>query len=157
VETGYRIKKWLATDNTWLKRGAQDAKNILENPNADMADTQEVTPTDAGVDNPNETIGYVTGPENTGASLSAVNDNLKNMTGRQHQALLRIVNQYQKQRINEAQAILMLKSSFGFSDEEAKTMLGITAEQQVQMSSQYPENDWNSWELESNYEISQNE
>ena len=137
--------------------GAQDAKNILENPNQDMADTQEVTPTDATTDNPNETIGYVTGPENTGASLSAVNENLKNLTGRQHQALLRIVNQFQKQRINEAQAILMLKSSFGFSDVEAKTMLGITAEQQVQMSSQYPEHDWNSWELESNYEISNNE
>ena len=123
----------------------------------DLPDLQDVTPSDATTDNPNEVIGDVTGPENTGASLSIVNENLKNLTGRQHQALLRIVNQFQKQRINEAQAILMLKSSFGFSDVEAKTMLGITAEQQVQMSSQYSEHDWNSWQLESNYEISHNE
>ena len=136
--------------------GAQDAKNILENPNQDMADTQEVTPTDEGANNPNETIGYVTGPENTGASLSAVNENLKNLSGRQYQQLMRIVNQFQKGKINQNQAVMMLKSAFGLAEDEAITMLGIETPDEVQMS-KYEEIDWNSWKLESNYEISNNE
>ena len=143
--------------------GAQDAQAIIENPNADMPDTQEVSEAaNAGTDesqpgNPNETIGYVTGPENTGASLSAVNENLKNLSGRQYQQLMRIVNQFQKGRINQDQAVMMLKSAFGFADEEALTMLGVSAEDQIQMSKQYNDVDWNSWELETNYEISHNE
>jgi hypothetical protein len=41
VETGYRIKKWLATDNTWLKRGAQDAKKFVEDSNFNTAEIEK--------------------------------------------------------------------------------------------------------------------
>jgi hypothetical protein len=33
VEMGYRINKWLSTDNLWLKQGAQDAKKFVEDSN----------------------------------------------------------------------------------------------------------------------------
>jgi hypothetical protein len=136
--------------------GAQDAKNILENPNADLPDqTGDFPGNGDGALNPSETIGYVTGPENTGASLSAVNENLKNLTGRQYQQMLRIVNQFQKGKINQAQATLMLKTSLGFTDDEALTMLGIDTNNQVQMSA-YNDVDWNSWNIEENYEITTN-
>ena len=133
--------------------GAQGAKDIIENPNQDMPDTQEVTPTDEGADNPNEVIGDVTGPENTGASLAAVNENLKNLTGRQYQHLMRIVNQFQRGKINQSQAVMMLKSAFGLAEEEAVTMLGIETPDEVEMS-KYDDMDYNSWALESNYEVS---
>jgi hypothetical protein len=135
--------------------GAQDAKNIIENPNADLPDTQETTPADGTVGEGDNVTGYVTGPENTGASLSAVNENLKNLTGRQYQQMLRIVNQFQKGKINQAQATLMLKTSLGFTDDEAMTMLGIDTANQVQMSA-YNDVDWNSWNIEENYEITTN-
>lgn len=132
--------------------GAQDAINIIENPNADMADTQEAVPADTTEGEGDNVTGYVTGPENTGASLSAVNENLKNLTGRQYQQMLRIVNQFQKGKINQAQATLMLKTSLGFTEEEALTMLGVDTADQVQMSA-YSDVDWNSWNIEENYEI----
>lgn len=133
--------------------GAQDAEKILENPNDNMPDTQGVVPSDATEGLPDEVIGDVTGPENTGASLAAVNENIKNLTGRQYQQLMRVVNQFQKGKINEMQAITMLKASLGLSEVECKSMLGITEEEQVEMSKQHPEVDWNSWELEENYEV----
>jgi hypothetical protein len=132
--------------------GAQDAKDIIENPNGDLPDTQGVTPTDGTVGGEDNVTGYVTGPENTGASLSAVNENLKNLSGRQYQQLMRIVNQFQKGKINQSQAVMMLKSAFGLAEEEAITMLGIETPDEVQMS-KYEEIDWNSWQLEENYEI----
>ena len=139
--------------------GAENAKAIIENPDEDLPDTEEVTPevsqgVGQTVGSPDEVVGYVDGPENIGASLAAegVNENLKNLTGRQYQQLLRIVNQYQKQKINEAQAVLMLISAFGFSDGQAKTMLGIDTANEVEMS-KYNDVDWNSWKLEANYEI----
>ena len=143
---------------------SQDESKLDANGNAlpthqDLPDTQEVTPevsegVGQTVGSPDEVVGYVDGPENVGASLAAegVNENLKNLTGRQYQQLLRIVNQYQKQKINEAQAVLMLISAFGFSDGQAKTMLGIDTANQTEMS-RYNDVDWNSWKLEANYEI----
>jgi hypothetical protein len=132
--------------------GAQDAKDIIENPNGDLPDTQGVTPTDGTVGGEDNVTGYVTGPENTGASLSAVNENLKNLSGRQYQHLMRIVNQFQKGKINQSQAVMMLKSAFGLAEEEAVTMLGIETPDEVQMS-KYEDVDWNHWQLEENYEI----
>jgi len=41
VETGYRIEKWLSTDNTWLKRGAHDAKKFVEDSNFDIVKIEE--------------------------------------------------------------------------------------------------------------------
>jgi hypothetical protein len=133
--------------------GGENVQEIIENPdqNPDLADASaEANP---NAETSNEVIGYGPTPSNLESDVSVINDNLKNMTGRQHQQLLRIINQFQKNRLNESQAIQMLKSAFGFSDQEAKNMLGITEEQQVKMRSQYIDQDWNSWELEHNYEI----
>jgi hypothetical protein len=132
--------------------GASGAKDIIENPNGDLPDTQGVTPTDGTIGGEDNVTGYVTGPENTGASLSAVNENLKNLSGRQYQHLMRIVNQFQKGKINQSQAVMMLKSAFGLAEEEAVTMLGIETPDEVQMS-KYEDVDWNHWQLEENYEI----
>jgi hypothetical protein len=46
----------------------------------------------------------------------------------------------------------MLKTSLGFTEDEAMTMLGIDTNNQVQMSV-YNDVDWNSWNIEANYEI----
>jgi len=133
--------------------GGTMAQKIIENPNEspDLADRSAET--EPGFVSDREIVGYGPTPSNLESEVSVINDNLKNMTGRQHQQLLRIINQFQKNRLNESQAIQMLKSAFGFSDQEAKNMLGITEEQQVEMRSQYIDQDWNSWELEHNYEI----
>lgn len=59
-----------------------------------------------------------------------VNENLKNLTGRQYQSLTRIIRKYEKGEITEVQAKLLLKSSLGLSDEEVNVMLSIDNETQ---------------------------
>jgi hypothetical protein len=59
-----------------------------------------------------------------------VNDHLKSLTGRQTQNLMRIVRNYDKGKITKEQALLMIKSGFGLSDEEALTFLGEVNDQQ---------------------------
>jgi DNA-binding Lrp family transcriptional regulator len=61
-----------------------------------------------------------------GAQPSAqVNENLKNLTGRQWQGVNRIIRNFEKGRINKDQAKLLLKSSLGLSEEEINVMLSI--------------------------------
>ena len=61
-----------------------------------------------------------------GAQSSAqVNENLKNLTGRQWQGVNRIIRNFEKGRINKEQAKLLLKSSLGLSDDEINVMLSI--------------------------------
>jgi hypothetical protein len=52
-----------------------------------------------------------------------VNDNLKNLTGKQHQALLRIIRQYGQGKLTKDQATVMLKSGLGMNQEEIELML----------------------------------
>lgn len=54
-----------------------------------------------------------------------VNDSLKNLTGRQHQNIMRIVRNFSKGNISKEQASLMLKNGFGLNDSEINTFLGI--------------------------------
>ena len=54
-----------------------------------------------------------------------MNDNLKNLTGRQHQNVMRIVRQFGSGKLTKAQASLMLKNGFGFSDNDVNAFLGI--------------------------------
>lgn len=54
-----------------------------------------------------------------------INDNLKNMTGKQQQQFLRIIRQFSQGKINQQQASVLLKGSFGFSDDEILSILGI--------------------------------
>lgn len=59
---------------------------------------------------------------------SSVNDNLKNLTAKQHQQLLRIIRQYSKGQLTEAAAKALLKSSLGLNDEDINALLGIEGE-----------------------------
>lgn len=53
------------------------------------------------------------------------NDSIKNLSGRQYQNVMRIVRQFGSGKINKQQASLMLKSGFGFTDNDVNTFLGI--------------------------------
>ena len=53
------------------------------------------------------------------------NATLTNLSGRQHQNVMRIVRQFGSGKINKAQATLMLKNGFGFTDADVDTFLGI--------------------------------
>lgn len=64
---------------------------------------------------------------------SEVNEHIKNLTGRQKQNLLSIVNKYQKGTYTQEQALMLIKTGFGLSDEEANSWLGIKPSD-VQMS-----------------------
>lgn len=68
-----------------------------------------------------------------------VNDNVKNLTAKQHQQLLRIIRQYTKGQLNETQARTLLKTSLGLSDEEITSLLGI--EEDAAFAAQYTEED----------------
>jgi hypothetical protein len=66
------------------------------------------------------------------ATQTPVNDNLKNLTAKQHQQLERIIRQYQKDRITKEVATILLKSGLGLTDEE---VLGILGEETQSFSS----------------------
>jgi hypothetical protein len=61
---------------------------------------------------------------NTPVEAQSVNENIKGMKGREYQALMRIVREYNKGKITRLQAIQMLKSGYGLSDEECDIWLG---------------------------------
>lgn len=62
--------------------------------------------------------------------MSAVNENIKKMTGREFQHLNRIVREFSKGKITEAQAKQMLKASFNLSEEDCNVWLGIIEEEE---------------------------
>jgi hypothetical protein len=64
-------------------------------------------------------------PAPTNPNQTTVNENLKNLTGRQWQGVNRIIRNFEKGRINKEQAKLLLKSSLGLSDDEINVMLSI--------------------------------
>ena len=65
--------------------------------------------------------------------MAESNDAIKNLTGRQYQNVMRIVRQFGLGKINKAQASLMLKSGFGFNDEDVNTFLGIDEDPKTEM------------------------
>ena len=65
---------------------------------------------------------------NANGTGSIVNENLKNLTGRQWQSLTRIIRKFEKGDISQDQAKLLLKSSLGLSEEEINVMLSIDNE-----------------------------
>jgi DNA-binding Lrp family transcriptional regulator len=65
--------------------------------------------------------------------MAESNDAIKNLTGRQYQNVMRIVRQFGSGKINKAQASLMLKSGFGFNDEDVNTFLGIDEDPKTEM------------------------
>ena len=58
------------------------------------------------------------------------NDNIKNLTGRQYQNVMRIVRQFNTGKLTKEQAALMLKQGFSFTDEDVNVFLGVIDEQQ---------------------------
>ena len=59
----------------------------------------------------------------SGNPIAAANDNIKNLTGRQHQNVMRIVRQYISGKLTREQAALMLKSGFQFTDSDVDVFL----------------------------------
>jgi len=53
------------------------------------------------------------------------NDAIKNLSGRQYQNVMRIVRQFANNKLTKAQASLMLKNGFNFTDADVNTFLGI--------------------------------
>jgi hypothetical protein len=60
----------------------------------------------------------------TTTELPAVNENLKALKGREYQALMRVVREYSKEKITRAQAMQMLMSGYGLTEEECIAWLG---------------------------------
>lgn len=64
-------------------------------------------------------------PTNPVEEQIQINDNLKNLTGKQQQQFLRIIRQFGQQKLTQEQASILLKNSFGFTDQEVLQLLGI--------------------------------
>jgi hypothetical protein len=59
----------------------------------------------------------------------ASNDNIKKLSGREYQNLMRIVRQYMQEKITLEMARTMLSAGFGLSSQEIDTMLGIQSQE----------------------------
>jgi len=70
----------------------------------------------------------------SGNVMASVNSNLTNLTGKQFQGMQRIVKKYKKGDLTRDQAAMLLKSSFGISDEEVALFLD--ADSGLQFASQ---------------------
>ena len=86
----------------FIKENVPGFANIEFNPPATLALTQEET---------------------------KVNESLKNLTGRQLQGIQRIVRKFNKEELTFDQASQLLKSGFGFNDEEVNAWI-ITPEEE---------------------------
>ena len=53
-----------------------------------------------------------------------INENIKGLKGREYQSMMRIIREYNKGKITRAQAIQMLKTGYGLSEDECGTWLG---------------------------------
>jgi DNA-binding Lrp family transcriptional regulator len=56
---------------------------------------------------------------------SEVNDNLKNLSGRQYQQVMRVIRQFSQGKITKEIATTMLKAGLGMTDSDINAMLGI--------------------------------
>lgn len=60
----------------------------------------------------------------TAPAAQQVNENVKNLTGRQHQQLLRVIKQVGQGKMTRAAAVTLLKSSLALSEDEINGLLG---------------------------------
>ena len=70
------------------------------------------------VDKPKQSI------EAADEETQLINENIKGLKGREYQALLRIVREYNKGKLSRLQAAHMLMSGYGFDDEQINIWLG---------------------------------
>jgi hypothetical protein len=54
----------------------------------------------------------------------SINENIKRLSGREYQGLMRIVREYTKNKITREQAKQMLKSGYGLTEEDCAAWLG---------------------------------
>ena len=59
-----------------------------------------------------------------GMAADGTNHNVKNLTAKQHQQLLRIIRQFGKGQLTKQAAAILLKTGLGFDDEEVSGILG---------------------------------
>jgi hypothetical protein len=57
----------------------------------------------------------------------AANDNIKNLSAKQHQQLMRIIRQYSKEQLTEQAAKALLRSGLGLNEDDINSLLGIEA------------------------------
>jgi hypothetical protein len=75
--------------------------------------------------------GLIPNPEVSGSTAAApteqpvqANENIRNLSGRQYQNVMRIVRNFGNGKLTKAQASMMLKNGFGFTDNDVETFLG---------------------------------
>jgi len=63
-------------------------------------------------------------PVEAESEKAVINENIKGLKGREYQNLMRIVREYNKEKITRGQAIHMLMSGYGLTEEECNVWLG---------------------------------
>lgn len=83
-----------------------------------------------GTTNPDGSITPVVKPPPVAQTV--VNDNIKNLTAKQHQQVVRIIRQFSKGQITEEVATTLLSTGYGLTADEIKTLLGVVVEEPQQ-------------------------
>lgn len=73
----------------------------------------------------NNTTNTPQGQPTAAPTMAAVNDNIKNLTAKQHQQLLRIIRQFGKGQLTKEAATTLLKTGLGLTDEDIFSLLSI--------------------------------
>jgi hypothetical protein len=83
------------------------------------------------LEKPADVVGPNPQPDEQPQSVEALqsNDNIKKLSGREYQNLMRIVRQYMQDKITLEMARTMLSAGFGLSSQEIDTMLGVQAQE----------------------------
>jgi hypothetical protein len=83
------------------------------------------------LEKPADVVGPNPQPDEQPQSVEALqsNDNIKKLSGREYQNLMRIVRQYMQEKITLEMARTMLSAGFGLSAQEIDTMLGVQAQE----------------------------
>jgi hypothetical protein len=83
------------------------------------------------LEKPADVVGPNPQPDEQPQAVEALqsNDNIKKLSGREYQNLMRIVRQYMQEKITLEMARTMLSAGFGLSAQEIDTMLGVQAQE----------------------------
>jgi hypothetical protein len=83
------------------------------------------------LEKPADVVGPNPQPDEQPQTVEALqsNDNIKKLSGREYQNLMRIVRQYMQEKITLEMARTMLSAGFGLSAQEIDTMLGVQSQE----------------------------
>lgn len=73
-------------------------------------------------------------PGSAAANAVMANDNIKNLTTKQHQQLMRIIRQHSKGQLTDSAAKTLLRTGLGLTDDDVNALLGLTATATAAMS-----------------------